>query len=88
MIHLYCNKVEKNKTLCSSCQQLLDYAFARLDKCPYGEAKTACKSCKVHCYKPQMRNKIKTVMCIIGPRMLFYAPLAAWRHFFQVTKSK
>ena len=52
MIRLYCRKKEKNKTLCTDCEELLRYAHARLDRCPFGEKKGACKECTVHCYKP------------------------------------
>ena len=34
MIRLYCRKKEKNQTLCPSCEELLHYAHARLDRCP------------------------------------------------------
>ena len=48
MIRLYCRKKEKNQELCDSCKALMEYAFARLDRCPFGENKTACKQCTVH----------------------------------------
>ena len=43
MIRLYCRKKEKNVTLCPRCEELLHYAHARLDRCPFGEKKKACK---------------------------------------------
>ena len=52
MIRLYCRKKEKNTILCADCEELLRYAHARLDHCPFGEKKSACKECTVHCYKP------------------------------------
>jgi len=61
----------------------MEYAFARLDRCPFGENKTACKQCTVHCYKPQMREKMKQVMRYAGPRMLLYSPGAALRHMME-----
>lgn len=33
MIRLYCRKKEKNKILCTDCEELLRYAHARLDRC-------------------------------------------------------
>ena len=36
------------------------------------ETKTFCSNCKVHCYKPEMRKKIRAVMRFSGPRMIFY----------------
>lgn len=80
MIELYCRKVEKNTSLCPSCRLLQDYAIARLDHCRFGNSKPACKSCKTHCYKPEMRAKIRIVMCTIGPRLFFYAPRAFFLH--------
>lgn len=39
MIRLYCRKKEKNVTLCPRCEELLHYAHARLDHCPFGGEK-------------------------------------------------
>jgi hypothetical protein len=61
MIRLYCRKKEKNVTLCPQCEELLRYAHARLDRCPFGEKKKACKQCSVHCYKPAMRERVSPV---------------------------
>lgn len=83
MIRLYCRKAEGNRQLCRECRELLEYACARLDHCPFGEGKTACKSCRVHCYKPEMRQRMKLVMRYAGPRMIIYHPLAALRHLFE-----
>ena len=70
MIRLYCRKKEKNTILCADCEELLRYAHARLDHCPFGEKKSACKECTVHCYKPVMRERMRQVMRFSGPRML------------------
>lgn len=83
MIRLYCRKKEHNPALCPDCAALLAYAEARLDRCPFGEGKTSCQRCKVHCYRPAMREKMKAVMRFSGPRMLLYAPWVALRHFFR-----
>lgn len=80
MIRLYCRKKERNVALCPACEELMLYAHARLDRCPFGDNKTSCKHCSVHCYKPAMREKMKQVMRFSGPRMLFYAPIEAIRH--------
>lgn len=80
MIRLYCRKAEGNRQLCETCTELLHYAHQRLDHCPFGERKTACKHCRVHCYKPEMRQRMKQVMRYAGPRMIFYHPWAALRH--------
>jgi len=51
--------------LCSDCNELLEYSLKRTDKCPL-EPKPRCKNCHVHCYKPEMRAKIKEVMKFSG----------------------
>ena len=89
MIQLYCRKKHGPKgTLCPSCQMLLDYAHQRSDHCPFMEQKTFCSNCKVHCYKPQMREKIRQVMRFSGPRMLFYHPVLALRHVWENRKER
>ena len=90
MIALYCRKQHKTPKgqLCPACQELQDYALARIDKCPFMETKTFCSACKVHCYKPAMREKIRAVMRFSGPRMIFYHPVAAIRHVVETKREK
>ncbi len=80
MIALYCKKKEGNKTLCHECKSLTDYALARLNNCKFGNSKPTCKKCQIHCYKPEMRAKIKQVMSFSGPLMIFFHPIMALRH--------
>ena len=80
MIRIFCRKKEKNTILCPDCVELLHYAHSRLDRCPFGEKKKACKQCAIHCYKPAMREKMKQVMRFSGPRMILYATVEAIRH--------
>lgn len=82
MIRLYCRRKEKNKSLCPACAGLLQYACNRLDHCPWGKRKPTCKHCVIHCYAPEMRERMREVMRFAGPRMLFYHPFAALRHLF------
>ena len=70
------------KGLCGDCRELLEYSLARLEHCKFGNAKTKCHKCPVHCYRPDMREKIRTVMRFSGPRMLLYHPLEALRYLF------
>ena len=77
MIALYCRKKEGNKELCPACEELLAYAHQRLDRCPFGNDKPTCKKCTVHCYKPDMRERMRTVMRFTGPRLIFYHPVGA-----------
>lgn len=81
MIALYCKKQHGYKQgLCAECEKLDSYARQRSDKCPFMETKTFCSNCKVHCYKPEMREKIRQVMRFSGPRMIFSHPVAAVSH--------
>ncbi|MEF3254122.1 MAG: nitrous oxide-stimulated promoter family protein [Deferribacterales bacterium] len=66
-IGVYCKVHHKTdgKTLCSECDELLQYALKRDQKCPL-DPKPKCKDCKIHCYKPEMRIKIKEVMKFSG----------------------
>lgn len=83
MIRLYCRKKEGNRELCPDCKTLLDYAHTRLDRCPFQEDKASCKKCPVHCYKQDQREKMRKVMRFVGPRMIWYAPVEALRHWFR-----
>ena len=90
MIALYCRKQHGTSKgiLCPECRQLHDYALARIEKCPFMETKTFCSACKVHCYKPEMREKIRAVMRCAGPRMLPVHPVLSIRHVVVTLKSK
>ena len=85
MIRIYChgNHHTKGKSLCKDCEELTSYCNLRTDKCPFMETKTFCSNCKVHCYKPAMREKIREVTRFSGPRMLFYHPMLAIRHLIE-----
>lgn len=89
MIALYCRKNHGTRgTLCPECAALNLYAQQRSDKCPFMETKTFCSNCKVHCYKPEMREKIRAVMRFSGSRMIFHHPVAAIRHVIEPKKEK
>lgn len=94
MVSLYCQKQHKTKamkkpeTMCPECTALLEYVHQRVEKCPFTETKTFCSMCRVHCYKPEMREKIRGVMRFSGPRMLQYHPVLATRHVILTIKAK
>jgi hypothetical protein len=82
MIRMYCGvhhaqpaitATERGGDLCPDCQALLDYSNVRVEKCRFGADKPVCACCTVHCYRPEMREQIRTVMRYSGPRM-------TWRH--------
>lgn len=90
MIALYCRKNHgtERRQLCADCAELNEYARQRSDKCPFMENKTFCSNCKVHCYKPEMREKIRAVMRFSGPRMIFHHPVAAIHHVLSTKMEK
>lgn len=89
MITVYCRKRHKTRgVLCQECNELNEYAILRSDRCPFMETKTFCSNCEVHCYKPDMREKIRAVMRFSGPRMIFYHPIAAISHVIESKKEK
>lgn len=82
MIELYCKHRLGLKEVNEEYKQLGEYACKRLDYCRFGEKKSACKKCPIHCYSPMMRQKIRDVMHWVGPRMLLFDPIVAIRHIF------
>ena len=83
MTEIYCHAHHNTKEgLCPECEEFYLYSVKRLACCPFGEKKSSCKKCSVHCYKPAMRERMREVMRFSGPRMLLYAPMEAIRHLF------
>ena len=82
MIGIYCRKNHRSQkgALCPECRALWEYAAARVAHCPRMAEKTFCSCCPVHCYKPDMQERIRAVMRFSGPRMLFVQPGNALRH--------
>ena len=89
MIALYCRKKHHTRgDLCPQCAALDAYAKMRADKCPFMETKRFCSNCRVHCYSPDMRAKIREVMRFAGPRMILHHPVAAIRHVVETRKEQ
>ena len=87
MITIYCRSKHKSgNQLCNECEVLNTYALQRLERCPFGEGKPTCGSCTIHCYKKDMREKIKTVMRYSGPRLLFIHPIVTIKHMIRERK--
>ena len=84
MVEIYCadHHVAGGGMLCPDCEQFLDYAGRRLDKCPYGEDKPVCAKCPIHCYKPVQREQARAIMRYAGPRMLLSHPWLSLTHMF------
>ncbi len=89
MVHIYCKAHHQaNDLLCSDCETLLQYAFKRIEHCVYGVDKPACSQCPVHCYTPEKRAEIRTVMRFAGPRMLLYHPWLTLQHYWDAWRIK
>ncbi len=81
MVDIYCKaKHHTEKEHCTECNEFIEYAKFRLDRCPFQENKTTCGKCRIHCYKSDMREKAKTIMRYSGPRMLLHHPVLAMHH--------
>ena len=81
-IHCRARHVRPGGALCPACAELTGYAELRLSKCPFGAAKTTCRECPVHCYRPGEREAMKDVMRFAGPRMLWRYPWLTLRHLW------
>ena len=87
MIEIYCRgRHRRAEGLCAECEQLLAYATQRIDKCRFGENKPTCAKCSTHCYKPEMRQKVREVMRYSGPRMLWTHPILSVMHYMDEMK--
>lgn len=81
MIAIYCQGQHSTPAgLCPDCQELRSYARQRLQRCPFQEGKTTCAKCPVHCYKLEMRERIRAVMRFAGPRMFYRHPIMTLQH--------
>lgn len=87
MISIYCTAHHhSSQSLCNECEQLYDYATKRLMRCPFQADKPTCGNCTIHCYKHEMRDKIKNVMRYAGPRMIYRHPILAIYHLLDSKK--
>ena len=82
MIRIFCEDTHNSPrgSLCSDCEEMLDYALARLTRCPFSSEKPACSKCLIHCYQANRREQVRRIMRYAGPRMLRRHPLLAIRH--------
>jgi len=82
MIGMYCRDRHGRppKEPCAECAARWEYAQRRVDRCPLRADKPTCAKCPVHCYKPDMRERIRAVMRYAGPRMLRRHPYLAIMH--------
>jgi hypothetical protein len=87
MLDLHCrDRHEGKRGLCGDCGELWGYVQARVELCPFRDDKPTCANCTVHCYKPEMREKIRSVMRYAGPRMLKRHPILTILHLIEGRK--
>ena len=89
MITYYCKKKHggDGKTRCAECEELYQYVKVRRHNCPFGDDKPFCANCKIHCYKPDMREKIRAVMRYAAPRVTLFHPIMSFRHLAETMKT-
>lgn len=88
MIDMYCKVQHADlATPCEECRSLKEYSNSRVDHCPFKNNKPVCSKCEVHCYKPEMRERIRQVMRYAGPRMMYTHPVLGILHFLDRFKN-
>lgn len=80
MIGGFCRDRHHARGLCAACAELAAHCDLRLRCCPFGPAKPTCARCRVHCYRRDMRERIREVMRHAGPRILWRHPWLAFLH--------
>jgi hypothetical protein len=89
MIGMYCRNVHHPVNgICGDCKMLIEYSEQRTEKCRFGKDKPICAKCPVHCYKQEMRMKIREVMRYSGPRMIYHHPYLAFMHVIDKNRFK
>lgn len=88
MIDMYCRRHHGGEKPCDGCRELYSYARRRSLQCPFGEEKTACGKCPIHCYRPEMKVRIREVMKFSGPRMVHSHPILAMRHLWMARRGE
>lgn len=90
MIVVYChgNHGTRGADLCPDCVALMEYAAARIGRCPFMATKTFCSQCRVHCYAPAQRQAIKDVMRYARPRMLLRHPVMTVHHGLDTLRAR
>ncbi len=89
MIKMYCDHNHtKVGALCNECDELTEFAIERINRCVFKQDKPVCSECQIHCYRLDMREKIKTVMRFAGPKMIFRYPIRGIRHLIDKHRFK
>ena len=89
MIKMHCDyNHDKDGTLCNECHELTEFAYERMNRCVFQNDKPVCSECQIHCFRQEMRDKIKTVMRFSGPRMIYKHPIIGIRHLIDKRRFK
>jgi hypothetical protein len=81
MVDMYCRAGHRaGAAPCGECAELKAYALARIDRCPFHFRKPTCVNCPIHCYRSEMRARVREVMRYAGPRMARRHPWLAFMH--------
>ena len=76
-------KMGKQLLLCRDCADLLEHGMKKRALCPL-DPKPACKNCHIHCYTPEYRQQIRTIMAYSGKRMILKGRLDyLWHYYFK-----
>ena len=67
------------RKLCADCARVLRHAVTKRLRCPL-EVKPACRHCTIHCFRPEMRARIRRVMRVAGPLTAVVAPWQWLKH--------
>lgn len=63
--------IDSGPPLCKECTALLRHAIVMRVLCPL-DPKPKCRKCPQHCYRPNYKDEMETVMKYAGPRSLFH----------------
>jgi hypothetical protein len=77
---LHSRHTDRNR-LCADCASLLDHGIKKRALCPL-HPKPSCKSCHIHCYTPEYRQKIREIMAYSGKRMIMRGRLDYLFHYW------
>jgi RNase P subunit RPR2 len=70
------------RTICPECAAFLEYAIEKRLKCPLEAEKPTCKHCRIHCYDPTRREKVREIMSYSGRRLVLRGRLDYLWHYF------
>ncbi len=82
MVHHFCKWNPGGGPVCAACEELVEYANERLDRCPYGSRKPTCYNCNASCFKPDMRKREEQVVRTTFAKMFLLHPVLLFKHIW------